>query len=114
MFLDELLDLLQGAAGEPARIEHRVEIDLRERRLFLQPIQQLRARTRPVLGLRGHGMAVGADDLVKGAVVVAYPKARLKAVSIAFVGGIVRTALLIWAAFKPSLGNGCRAQARRA
>ncbi|SOE87033.1 hypothetical protein SAMN05446935_7580 [Burkholderia sp. YR290] len=42
---------------------------------------------------------VSTDDLVKGAVVVAYPKARLKAVSIAFIGGIVRTALLIWVTF---------------
>ncbi|MFP3569981.1 MFS transporter [Paraburkholderia sp. SIMBA_030] len=42
---------------------------------------------------------VGADDRVNGAVVVAYPIARLKAASISFIGDIVRTALLIWAAF---------------
>ena len=42
---------------------------------------------------------VGADDRVKGAVVVAYLKASLEAGSYSFIGDIVRTALLIWAVF---------------
>lgn len=41
---------------------------------------------------------VGADGHVNGAVVVAYPQRSLEASSIAFIGGTVKTALLVWAA----------------
>ncbi|CAN7707115.1 MFS transporter [Mesorhizobium sp. LjNodule214] len=42
---------------------------------------------------------VGRDGATSGAVVVAYPKDRLEAASQAIVRKVVRTALLIWAAF---------------